>query len=94
MFWRVWTLFRDDRNRVDATDLCPSPSQICLDGFKLVDRVGFDRGGDAVFARYVLGHLPCPPCIPPSGGGAEGRREAQSRRPSWGLAASGHRKLE
>jgi len=63
-------------------DLCPNPSQFCLDGFEFVDRVGFNRGGDAVFAPYVLGDLPSPPSIPNGGGGVEGRREALSRRPS------------
>ena len=53
--WWVWTLCRDDRNGVDAKDLCPSPNQSCLDGFEFVDRVGFNRGG-------ALGHLPGPPC--------------------------------
>ena len=38
--WWVWTLCRDDRNGVDAKDLCPSPCQCCLDGFQFVDRVG------------------------------------------------------
>jgi hypothetical protein len=59
--WWVWTLCRDDRYGVDAEDGRPSPDQSCLDSFEFVDRVGFNRGGDAVFARDILGHLPCPP---------------------------------
>src|SRR5215469_3706534 len=87
--WWVWTLCRDDRNGVDAKDLCPSPCQCCLDGFQFVDRVGFNRGGDAVFALYILGHLPCPPSF-----NAESNREkmvrrvdvgVNPRRPPWGL---------
>ena len=58
--WWVWTLCRDDRNGVDAKDLCPSPSKCCLDGFEFVDRVGLNRGGDALFARDILVHLPVP----------------------------------
>jgi hypothetical protein len=64
--WWVWALCRDDRNGVDAKDLCSSPCQCCLDGFQFVNRVGFNRGGDAVFARYILGHLPCPPNLTPN----------------------------
>ena len=64
MFWWVWTLFRDDDDGVDVKDVCPGPNQICLDDFEFVVRVGLNRGSDAIFARYVLGHLPCPPCIP------------------------------
>jgi len=64
MFWWVWTLFRNDRDGVDVKDVCPGPNQIRLDDFEFVVRVGLNRGSDAVFARYVLGHLPCPPCIP------------------------------
>jgi len=60
MFWRVWRLLRDNRDGVDAKDVRPSPNQSCLDGFEFVDRVGFNRSGDAVFALYFLGHLPCP----------------------------------
>src|SRR5215471_6711743 len=55
--------FCDDRNGVNAKDLCPSPNQSLLDGFEFVDRVGFNRGGDAVFALYFLVHLPCPPSL-------------------------------
>jgi hypothetical protein len=61
--WWVWTLCRDDRYGLDAEDVCPSPNQSCLDDFEFVDRVGFNRGGDAVFALYILGHLPCPPSL-------------------------------
>ena len=65
MFWWVWTLFRhNDRDGVDVKDVCPGPNQIFLDDFEFVGGVGLNRGSDAIFARYVLGHLPCPPCIP------------------------------
>jgi hypothetical protein len=64
MFWWVWTLFRrNHRDGVDVKDVCPSPNQIGLDDFEFVGGVGLNRGSDAIFARYVLGHLPCPPCI-------------------------------
>src|SRR5215472_3492399 len=46
-----------------SMDLCPSPNQSFLDGFEFVDRVGFNRGGDAVFALCFLVHLPCPPSL-------------------------------
>ena len=79
--WRALRLFCDDRNGVDAKDLCPSPNQSFLDGFEFVDRVGFNRGGDAVFALYFLVHLPCPPQLnaqSKSGGdGMEGRQGAR-----------------
>jgi len=39
----------------------PRPNQFCLDDLDFVLRVSFNRGGDAVFARYILGHFPCPP---------------------------------
>jgi hypothetical protein len=58
MFWWAWRLFADDGDGVDAKDICPSPSQICLDGFKFVDCVGFNRGGDPVFVLYVLAIFP------------------------------------
>jgi len=48
---------------VDAEDVCPSPNQSCPDGFEFIDRVGLNRGGDAVLALYILGHLPCPPSL-------------------------------
>jgi hypothetical protein len=64
MFWWAWTLFRNYRDGVDVKDVCPGPNQVCLDGFEFVVRVGLNRGSDAIFARYVLGHLPCPPSIP------------------------------
>jgi hypothetical protein len=60
MFWWVWRLLRDDHDWVDAKDLCPSFNQVCLDGLKFIDRIGFNRGGDSVLTRYVVGHLPLP----------------------------------
>jgi len=57
MFWWVWRLLRDAHDRVDTKDVRPSFDQVRLDGFKLVDRIGFNRGGDPVFARYVLSHF-------------------------------------
>ena len=50
----------------DPKDVCPGPSQSCLDDFEFVGRVGFNRSGDAVVALCVLGHLPCPPSILPA----------------------------
>ena len=91
--WWVRTLCRNDRYWVDAKDGRPSPNLSCLDGFEFVDRVGSNRSGDAVFALYFLVHLPCPPSLTLNrigcGDGVEGRREGQSRRPPWGLTASG-----
>ena len=60
MFWRPRRFLGDDGDGVDAKDLCPSPSQCCLDGFQFVDRVGFNRGCDAVFALYFLAIFPVP----------------------------------
>ena len=60
MFWWAWRLFRDDRNGVDAKDICTSLSQFCLDDFEFVLRVRLNGSGDAVFALYTLGHLPVP----------------------------------
>ena len=51
----------DDDDRVDAKDICPGPNQFCLDDLEFVLRVSFNRRGDAVFARYILGHFPYPP---------------------------------
>ena len=66
MFWWVWTLFRNDRDGVDVKDVCPGPNQIRLDDFEFVVRVGLNRGSDAIFARYVLAHLPYPPSLTPN----------------------------
>ena len=63
VFWWLWTLCRDARDAVDVKDGCASPNQSCFDDFEFVDRVGFNRGGDAVFALYFLVHLPCPPSL-------------------------------
>src|SRR5262249_42516510 len=88
----LWTLrlFRDDRNGVDAKDVGPGLNQVCLDDFKFVVRVGFNRGSDAVFALYILGHLPCPPCIPRMEV-VEGRRGARPVDPPGVLQRSDER---
>ena len=56
----VWRFFADDGDGVDAKDICPGPNQFCFDDFEFVLRVGFNGRGDAVFALYILGHLPHP----------------------------------
>ena len=59
--WPALRLFPNYGDGVDVKDGCPSLDQVFLDGFEFVDRLGFNRGGDAVFALYFLVHLPCPP---------------------------------
>jgi len=54
-------LFADDDDGAGAKDICPRPNQLCLDDLEFVLRVSFNRRGDAVFGRYILGHFPCPP---------------------------------
>ena len=95
--WWVWTLCRDDRNGVDAKDLCPSPNQCCLDGFEFVDRVGSNRGSDPDLHSTFLAIFPVPQLHAQSN-----RVEivwrvdvgVNLRRPSWVLQRLGRRKLE
>jgi hypothetical protein len=60
MFCWAWGLFADDDDGVDAKNVCPRPNQF-LDDLEFVLRVSFNGRGDAIFARYILGHFPCPP---------------------------------